>query len=121
MTVHIIKRFNNADHEGNPYIHHHCLEQRKGQVNWVAIVKWLPGEPGNMKRTFLKRNKLGTMFLVPKELTVGHILEFGADRVTKKYRHLYREYFHVDERDATCLLLQETKTVQKSLSLPLVK
>ena len=117
MTINIFKKFHAYDHRGNPYIHHHCLEERKGQANWVAIIRYNSSEPGGMGRTFLKRNKLGTMFLVPPYLKVGDILEFGGDRVTKTYRYKYREYFMVEERTETCLNLGQTKVVKTKVRL----
>lgn len=123
MTVNIFKRF----HEGTegevisgqalydyPYIHHHCLDYRKGNVNWVAIVQYASS---GMTRRFLKRNRLGTMFLIPPYLKVGDILEFGGDRETKTYRYKYREYFMVEERTATCLNLGQTKVVKQRVRL----
>lgn len=114
MSLNIFKRFHHLNHWNKPYIHHHCLDERKGNVNWVAIVRLVSGE---MKRTFLQRNKLGTMFLVPPYLKVGDILEFGGDRLTKTYRYKYREYFMVEERTATCLNLGQTKVVKLRVRL----
>lgn len=114
MTVNIFKRFNHFNYAKHPYIHHHCLEERKGNVNWVAIVTYTSGD---MHRTFLKRNKLGTMFLVPPYLKVGDILEFGGDRLTKTFRYKYREYFMVEERTATCLNLGQTKVYEARVRL----
>lgn len=114
MSLNIFKRFTQFDHQGNPYIHHHCLDLRKGNVNWVAIVRLVGGE---MKRTFLQRNRLWTMFLVPPNLKVGDILEFGGDRQTKTFRYKYREYFMVEERTETCLNLGQTKVVKLRVRL----
>lgn len=113
-TINIFKRFNYFNHEKHPYIHHHCLEERKGNVNWVAIVAYAPK---GLVRLFLKRNKLGTMFLVPECLKVGDLLEFGGDRVTKTFRYKYREYYMVEERTETCLNLGQTKVLKTRVRL----
>lgn len=108
------KSFYDFDHQGNPYIYHHCLNEKKGQVNWLAMV-WFGKE--RVAKRFLQRNKLGTSFLIPPYLKVGDTLEFAGDRLTAKYRYKYREYFIVEERTETCLVLGRKKVVKTRVNL----
>jgi hypothetical protein len=50
--------------------------------NWAAVVDLDPARPGGIVRTWFNRGNGPAFYILPDLLSVGHVVEFGADYVT---------------------------------------
>lgn len=50
--------------------------------NWAAIIEVEPLLPGGVKRSWFNRGSGISKYIVPEQLLVGHVVEFGADYIT---------------------------------------
>lgn len=82
-------------------------ETHKRGRNWVALVKYNPVTPGGIDRFWFNRGagKI-TAYILPKELAVGDVVEFGGDYISGSgFRSPDRWYGVVEEiRDAHLVL-----------------
>jgi hypothetical protein len=63
--------------------------------NWAAVVDIDPVRPGGLQRTWFERGNGPCFYILPRLLTVGHVVEFGADYVTSVGRRKPLRWFGV--------------------------
>lgn len=74
-----------------------CWEQHKRGKNWLATLSLNPRKPDGVERKFQEYAKGASFFYFVKGLTIGSVIEFGADYYTytdNKYKT--RKYFVID-------------------------
>jgi hypothetical protein len=85
-------------------------EHRRGR-NWAATVAADPKIAGGVVRSFWQRGSGDLLYVVPPDLQVNDVVEFGADYIsTTPRRHPERWYGVVVSVVPSCLALQQAKS-----------
>lgn len=90
--------------------------------NWAAIVEIDPLMPGGIRRVWFERGSGHAKYIIPEQLLVGHVIEFGADyfswRGKRKRERIYAAVTHLSDTEvavkpySTLLQAQSHKMVR---------